>query len=161
MMSDTAVMLPLPEFEARVAMEADQMRKEEPGFQTVEGDVRKWRGFILGTGIYEGGVFFFEIIVPREFPFKSPNVRILTPIYHPNFRKDRVCIGVLGKEWLPCYSLVNVVESIRFLLNNPNPDDPLDIQCAKEFKKSFKSFKKKAIEMVKKHATWEQEWAKK
>ena len=33
---------------------------------------------------YGQGVFEMELKIPMEFPFKAPQVRLLTPIYHIN-----------------------------------------------------------------------------
>jgi len=54
-------MLPEEDFWMRLAIEADEMKREQPSFDTVDGDVTQWKGFIIGTGKYEGGVFIFEI----------------------------------------------------------------------------------------------------
>ncbi|NHJ04127.1 MAG: ubiquitin-conjugating enzyme E2 [Candidatus Heimdallarchaeota archaeon] len=143
------------DFWARLAIEAGEMRKEEPNFQPIDGNTRIWRGFMIGTGLYSGGVFQFEIHVPRSFPFKPPKVKVLTPIWHPNIFKDRICVGILGKDWTPASNLVDVVESLRFLLSNPNPDDPLNTTAAKEFKNSNKEFERKAKLYVEKYATWD------
>lgn len=149
-------MLPEDDFFARLAVEADEMRREQPSFQPIDGDVTKWRGFIIGTNMYEGGVFLFEIIIPREYPFKPPKVYAKTKIWHPNFFNDRVCVGILGKDWAPANNIVDVVESLRFLLSNPNPDDPLHSSAAKMMKMDLEGFKVKAKEWVDAYATWNQ-----
>jgi len=149
-------MLPESDFYARLAIEADEMKREQPSFDVIDGDVTKWRGFIIGTNMYEGGVFIFELHVPREYPFKPPEVRTKTRIWHPNFFNDRVCVGILGKDWAPANNLVDVVESLRFLLSNPNPDDPLHSSAAKMMKESPEEFREKAKEWVMNYATWEQ-----
>ena len=114
------------------------------------------RGFIIGTNMYEGGVFIFDLIVPREYPFKPPEVRTKTKIWHPNFFNDRVCVGILGKDWAPANNLVDVVESLRFLLSNPNPDDPLHSSAAKMMKEDLGGFENKAKEWVDEFASWSQ-----
>lgn len=149
-------MLSEEDYWSRLAIEAKEMQEEEPSFEPVNGLLSRWRGFILGTGLYEGGVFLFEIEVPREYPFKPPNIRVLTPIYHPNFYRDKVCVGILGKDWSPANNLVDVVESLRFLLNHPNPDDPLDRNIAEVMKKNPNLFQQKVREYVERYATWEQ-----
>ena len=143
------------DFWARLAIEAGEMRKEQPNFSPLNGNTCIWRGFLIGTGLYTGGVFQFEINVPRTFPFTPPKVKAITPIWHPNIFKDRICIGILGKDWTPASNLVDVVESLRFLLFNPNPDDPLNTTAAKEMKTMPKEFERKAKLYVEKYATWE------
>ena len=150
-------MLPEDDFWRRLAIEADEMRKEQPSFEPVNGDVTKWKGFIIGTSIYEGGVFLFEIQIPREYPFKPPIVKTKTKIWHPNFYVDRVCVGILGKHWSPSNNLVDVVEALRFLLSNPNPDDPLNSSAANMMKNDLPAFINKSKEWVAENAGWDQE----
>ncbi len=140
----------------RLAIEAKELMAEEPSFEPINGDLRRWRGFIIGTGLYEGGVFVFEIEIPREYPFKQPLVRTLTPIFHPNFFKDRVCVGILGPDWTPANNLVDVVETLRFLLSNPNPDDPLNPEAARLMKEDPEAYEKKVRELVEQFAGWDQ-----
>ena len=132
------------------------MRREQPSFEPVDGDLTKWRGFIIGTNMFEGGVFVFDIILPREYPFKPPKVMAKTKIWHPNFFKDRVCIGILGKDWAPSNTVVDVVESLRFLLSNPNPHDPLHSSAANMMIDNINIFKDKATEWVMEYAGWDQ-----
>ena len=42
------------DFWARLAIEAGEMKKEQPNFTPVNGDTRIWRGVLIGTGIYSG-----------------------------------------------------------------------------------------------------------
>jgi len=148
-------MLNEEEFWARLAYEAKLLKEEEPTFKPVKGDLTKWRGYILGTGVYDGGVFEVEIEIPRTFPFDPPKVKFLTPIWHPNIHGGRICVGILGKDWTPTISLTGVVETIRNLLNYPNPDDPLNRDAAREMKKNPEKFKKRVKDWIRKYATWE------
>jgi ubiquitin-protein ligase len=142
------------EYWARLSIEAKMLEQEEPSFRPVKGNICFWHGYILGTGIYEGGVFQLEIEITKKFPFEPPVVRCLTPVFHPNFKSERVCLGILGKQWTPATSIAGVIEGIRNLLNFPNPDDPLNLEAAEMMRKNPEKFKKEAIDWVKKYATW-------
>ncbi|MHA1865802.1 MAG: ubiquitin-conjugating enzyme family protein [Candidatus Heimdallarchaeaceae archaeon] len=144
------------EFFARLAIEANELKRELPTFKPIDGDMTHLRGFIFGTGLYEGGVFVLDIIIPREYPFKPPKVECLTKIFHPNFFNRRICVGVLGVDWTPANNLVDVIESIRFLLGEPNPDDPLNSTAANLMKRDPKAFEQKAREYVEKYASFSQ-----
>ncbi len=144
------------EFYSRLAIEANEIKRELPTFKPVDGDITHFRGFIFGTGFYEGGVFVFDIKIPREYPFKPPQVECLTKIFHPNFFNKRICVGVLGADWTPANNLVDVIESIRYILTSPNPDDPLNSTAAHLMKRDPKAFAQKVKEYVEKYATFDQ-----
>ena len=149
-------MLNEEEFYARLAIEANELKRESPTFKPVDNNMLHWRGFIFGTGLYEGGVFVFDIIIPREYPFKPPKVKVLTKIFHPNVFEQRICVSILGEDWTPANNLVDVIESIRFILTNPNPDDPLNSTAANLMKRDQKAFAKKVKEYVERYATFDQ-----
>ncbi|XP_049787313.1 ubiquitin-conjugating enzyme E2 T-like isoform X4 [Schistocerca cancellata] len=76
---------------------------------------------------YEAGVFKLEIQIPEKYPFEPPQVKFLTPIYHPNIDSGgRICLDLLkvGK-WKATITLSYLLMSIRLLLAEPNPSDPL------------------------------------
>ncbi len=144
------------EFWARIAVESNEIKRELPTFLPIDNNTLNWRGFIFGTGLYEGGVFVLEIKLPREYPFKPPKVSCITKIFHPNFFDTKICVGILGVDWTPASNLVDVIESIRFVLTNPNPDDPLNSTAANLMKRDPKVFAQKVREYVEKYATFDQ-----
>merc|ERR1719498_2078576 len=84
---------------------------------------------------YQGGVFFLQINFPSDYPFKPPKVKFLTKIYHPNINKaGGICLDILKDQWSPALTISKVLLSICSLLTDPNPDDPLVSDIAKQFK---------------------------
>ncbi|MHA1941218.1 MAG: ubiquitin-conjugating enzyme E2, partial [Candidatus Hodarchaeales archaeon] len=67
-------MLTETEWLDRLTIEAQELTREQPTFRSVNNDLTHWRGEILGSGLYEGGVFVVEIKIPRGYPFEPPNV---------------------------------------------------------------------------------------
>ncbi|MBS7250735.1 MAG: ubiquitin-conjugating enzyme E2 [Candidatus Freyarchaeota archaeon] len=131
------------------------MRREEPTFHSVDGKLTHWRGIIYGSAgsPYEGGMFKVEIKITRRFPFEPPEVLWHTRIWHPNIAfGDRppfsVCIAILGREWKPQTNIVGVIEALRTLLNNPNPDNPLNSQAAYQQRREPQKFREIAREYV-------------
>jgi len=148
-------MLSEEDYYNRLVFEAKILEEEEPSFKPVGGDLRVWRGFILGTGLYDGGVFDIKITLDRKFPFSPPKVRWLTKTFHPNISlQNKVCVGVLGKDWVPTMSVAGVIEVLRNLLNFPNPASPLNSTAANLMKKDMKKYEEEVKKHVKSNATW-------
>jgi hypothetical protein len=83
----------------------------------------------------------FTMEVVPEYPIKPPLVTWTTQISHPNIVPNAVgavCVSVLGRNWKPTLNLPTVVNSLSFLLVDPNPesvfDDPKCMQAAKVLK---------------------------
>ncbi len=58
-------------------------------------------------------------------------MRFITPVFHPNVDRDgRICLDVLkmppSGAWSPALSIISVLQCVRGLLLDPNPNDPLD-----------------------------------
>ena len=150
-------MLSEEEWMDRLALEGKELMKEEPTFKPVKGSWTRWQGEMLGTGVYESGVFVIEILMPRNNPFINTGVRLLKNSWHPNKFGVRGGVGILGKDWTPANSLVDLVETLRFLLTNPNPKDPLNTTAARQFLQDFDKFSAKAREYTKRYAVWGQQ----
>ncbi|XP_062971253.1 ubiquitin-conjugating enzyme E2 T isoform X1 [Cynocephalus volans] len=106
---------------------------------------------------YEKGVFKLEVIIPERYPFEPPQIRFLTPIYHPNIDSaGRICLDVLKLPpkgaWRPSLNIATVLTSIQLLMSEPNPDDPLMADISSEFKYNKPVFLKNARQWTEKHA---------
>lgn len=73
------------------------------------GNFLEWTATMSGPPEtpYEEGVFSMRLTFPAEYPFKPPEVRFTTPIYHPNIsrseraerrRKRKLCFIKLIKN---------------------------------------------------------------
>ena len=103
---------------------------------------------------YHGGVFRLEMFLTNKYPMQPPKCRFLTKIYHPNVDAvGRICLDILKGNWSPALNLPKVCLSIQSLLQEPNPDDPLDNKVAEVFKTNLKKAHKNAREWTKLYAT--------
>jgi len=109
----------------------------------------EWNAIILGPcdTPYEGGVFYLNISIPSNYPFKPPIVIFKTKIYHPNINSSgNICLDILKNQWNPALTISKILLSICSLLSDPNPNDPLVPEIANIFKNDIDSYIKTAKE---------------
>ena len=99
-------------------------------------EIYKWNAIIIGPQgtPYEGGTYFLDITFPNNYPQNPPRIIFKTPIYHPNIStQGSICLDLLKNNWSPSLSIGKILLSITSLLNDPNPNDPLNTDAAKTF----------------------------
>ncbi|CAF3342721.1 unnamed protein product [Rotaria sp. Silwood2] len=88
------------------------------------------------TQIYNQAAFQIEINLPAEYPFKPPEVRVITPIYHPNVG-DRGYMPIelvsSAESFKPTTSLVIFVKAVVDRIDNPDMDHALNLEIAAEY----------------------------
>ena len=115
----------------RIARELLEVRREPvPGItaQPTDNNVFKWIATIAGPegSPYEGGRFHLSILFPTDYPFKPPQVRFTTHVFHPNISfEGEICLTTLGDAWSPALNITKVLLCISSLLTDPNADAPL------------------------------------
>merc|ERR1711964_331649 len=79
-----------------------------------------------------------EISLPSEYPFKAPDAKFLTPVFHPNVSTEgQVCKDVLSGDWGPAKQIIDTVAAIENLLIAPSTEGgPLNPAAAEFFKTS-------------------------
>lgn len=114
-------------------------------------NVFKWYITIIGPkdSPYENGVFLLKINFPNNYPFKPPQITFDTKIFHPNISSSgSICLDILQSNWSPALTITKTLLSISSLLNDPNPDDPLDANAGRLYKSNIAEFNKKAKDMT-------------
>ena len=134
----------------RLTKELEELVKNPPtncSAGTVNDDLFHWRASITGPEDtpYFGGIFSLDIHFPTDYPFKAPKMNFITKIYHPNINAaGSICVDILRENWSPALTISKVLLSISSLMNDPNPNDPLDVEIADQYKNNRKLFEETA-----------------
>jgi len=115
----------------------------------IDENIYHWQAQIFGpVGTpYENGIFKLNIHFPTEYPFKPPKITFITRVYHPNINSaGSICLDILKDRWSPALTISKVLLSICSLLDEPNPNDPLEPDIANEYKNNKALFLKHARE---------------
>ena len=146
----------------RVAKELARMNADPPHgiyMWMKENQTNQLEAIIEGPedSPYEKGEFRLNITIPDNYPNNPPIIKFKTRVYHPNIDKNgRICLDSLKLEpqgtWKPSLNLEAVLGQIRILLSEPNKDDPLDIDIAKQLTQFPEAFKEKAKKMTEQYA---------
>ncbi|CAF0964173.1 unnamed protein product [Adineta ricciae] len=103
---------------------------------------------------FKESAFKIEIKLTSKYPADPPEVRFLTPIYHPNITKDgKFCHPLLVKSlrWKPHTSLVEVVKVVAEHVDNPDLDYAINLDIRKEYTHNRPEFEFKAAKMINEH----------
>lgn len=104
---------------------------------------------------YEGGNYWLRMMITKDYPFKSPSVIFLTPIFHPNieFQSGSICLDAINEQWTPVFNFERIFTiMIPQLLRYPNPDDPFHIFAANLLSRDAQEFAHHAEMVNKKYA---------
>ena len=143
----------------RLKKELRDFMKDPPTFCSAapdEGDITRWSATIMGPqgSIYEAGVFKLSIFFSNEYPFRPPKVRFKNKIYHMNINVNGgICLDILKDQWSPALTISKVLLSICSLLTDPNPDDPLVPELARQYNSDRVVYDMTAREWVVKYAS--------
>ncbi|CZR54739.1 probable ubiquitin--protein ligase [Phialocephala subalpina] len=103
---------------------------------------------------YEGGTYVVDVILPNEYPFKPPQMKFKTKLWHPNVSSQTgaICLDTLGTAWSPVLTIKSALLSLQSLLSTPEPKDPQDAEVASMLMKNPDQFQRVAREWAIKYA---------
>ncbi|CDZ97911.1 e2 ubiquitin-conjugating enzyme [Phaffia rhodozyma] len=91
-------------------------------------------------GMYKNGHFKFTFNINQNYPHEPPKVRCTQKIYHPNIDLEgAVCLN-LREDWKPVLTLNSIMIGLQYLFLEPNADDPLNKDAAKELRSNRELF---------------------
>ena len=103
---------------------------------------------------YNGGIFKLQFKFPDNYPFKPPDVKFLTTIYHPNIKLDtgEICQDVFASSWAPTQKVQDILEKIVSMLREPSTSTPLENEICNEYTNNRNQFNKTARDYTMKYA---------
>ena len=120
-----------------------------------EDSLYKWKIVLPGPkgSAYEDGSFTLSFVFPDNYPFKCPDVKFVTPMYHPNVKKDtgEICMDVFANSWAPTQKVSDIIQKLASLLVSPSTDSPLEAEIAELYIKDHKKWEKNVRDFVKKN----------
>lgn len=138
--------------------------------ELVDSDIFTWTVWFSGPkgSLYEGGQYRAQLRFPQEFPFKPPEMRIVSDFWHPNVYPDgRVCISILhppGEDemnsletaqmrWTPVQSVEKILVSVVSLLSDPDSSDagaPANVDALVMYRKQRPQYIRRCRELAEK-----------
>lgn len=98
------------------------------------GDLFTWRGVIQGpqNSPFQSGQWSIKVEVPQNYPLAPPKMTFENKVCHPNvnFATGEICLDILQSQWTPAWTLLSTMTAILLLLQDPEPNSPLNIDVS-------------------------------
>ena len=80
--------------------------------------------------------------ISADYPIIAPKIKLEHNIFHPNFDHDgNICLNILREDWKPMYNIFSIVTGLNSLFDEPNPNDPLNVEAGEMMRNNFNEFK--------------------
>eukprot|EP00696_Hemimastix_kukwesjijk_P003472 gnl/Hemi2/14256_TR4843_c0_g1_i1.p1 gnl/Hemi2/14256_TR4843_c0_g1~~gnl/Hemi2/14256_TR4843_c0_g1_i1.p1 ORF type:complete len:152 (-),score=33.86 gnl/Hemi2/14256_TR4843_c0_g1_i1:121-576(-) len=117
----------------------------------LENNIMKWNAVIFGPEDtpWDGGTFKLTLEFSEDYPNKSPVVKFVSKMFHPNIYADgSICLDILQNQWSPIYDVAAILTSIQSLLTDPNPASPANGEAARLYQENRREYQRKVREVV-------------
>jgi ubiquitin-conjugating enzyme E2 C len=152
----------MSECDRRLAAEWEDIKPrdlfEEYGFDAwpEDGNLRTWSAIMSGLegSIWEDAKLRLTLTFSDRYPFDPPKVLIKNwkvkecTIFHPNIGIEggNICLDVLnGSAWTPESNIISALMAVQALLDNANPDSPLNRGAASRYREREETVKRHGL----------------
>jgi peroxin-4 len=110
--------------------------KEHSNIVSLEpvGDLFTWNAVINGpvNSPFQQGQWSISIEIPQNYPATPPKMKFNNRMCHPNvnFKTGEICLDILQSQWTPAWTLLSTMTAILLLLEDPEPNSPLNIDVS-------------------------------
>jgi ubiquitin-protein ligase len=84
----------------------------------------------------------YRAVISDEYPFRKPEARWMTPIFHPNIMMPEdggyVCVRTLD-DWSFGSNMLSFIKGVENLVSEPNPKNPFGTDSCMEAARFFAS----------------------
>lgn len=143
----------------RIVKELQDLTNNPPegcSLTLVNDNLYLWKAILQGPAgsAYVGGKFQINITLPENYPFRPPDVKFSTKIYHVNVKREdgSVCADIFQNNWAPTLNMRYVIESLISILAQPAPEHALESEIAAEMMADPGRFYQTAQEWVRNFA---------
>lgn len=117
--------------EERIYIEAELMYKKANDFKSIEGNLRKWVGYIKTINM---DYLTIKIDIPETFPIEPPIIKIDPPISHTKIDKTGKIDLQLLRNWNPEYHIYQIIDNLKAFFWRELPQKSDNIKKIKEKK---------------------------
>ena len=115
-----------------------------------------WKVILNGPSqtLYESGRWLLYVHFDAQYPRHPPKIRFVTEIYHVNISADgRVCHDILNRGWNSDAKMIDVLQSILKLLEEPNFNDAVSSEKAQLKRDDAREYDRQVKQHTQQHAS--------
>ena len=132
-----------------------QFPQREIEVSLVGNNWQTWRALIRGPKDtpYEDGEFILSINFPPTYPTTLPDIKFVTPVYHPNIHVNGTISVTVFYNWNPNMSISTALHYVIGLLANPEGGGGHRMDLRAECNNNRAEFNRKARAFTLQHAS--------